>query len=457
MAETPSNGHAPDGQHTNANGTPAPPVPVMPRVAAPKGVRAARAFDGSPLPAEEPETTAFDQALEDDETETQATEDAPATYSETDYRSDLQDTFLDSINGDAARNGAPPLGISIEKTDESDDDDELGTDELGTDETSGFDAYAPAGYDEDDDPDPYGNNEPDLEAAGIDALATIEGEQLFADDGAGGDDGTITSAGGGDGGDGPTDTALSTGGSGRPDTPKDQELGLFEHLSELRSRIIYAVLGVMLVMCITWNYALPIQGWFSAPINRVLNSNGVFKGELISTDPTAFFTLQFQSSLLAALIIAAPWVSFQVWRFIEPALTNSERRYTLVLVPFSSVLFFMGAALGYFCAPLFFQFFLQFQPPGVAAQWKYDESVILMAKMLLIFGLAFQVPIVIIFGHKIGLISRNLLIEYWRHAVVAIFIVVAVLTPTWDPFTMTACALPPCLLYLLSIWLVKWL
>ena len=231
---------------------------------------------------------------------------------------------------------------------------------------------------------------------------------------------------------------------------------MFEHLAELRSRIIYTVVGVMLVMCFTWNYALPIQGWFSAPITRVLHSNGG-KGELISTDPTAFFTLQFQSSLLAALILAAPWVLFQVWRFVEPALTNSERRYTLVLVPFSSVLFFMGAALGYYCAPLFFQFFLQFQPPGVAAQWKYDESVILMAKMLLIFGLSFQVPIVIIFGNKIGLISRNLLIEYWRHAVVVIFIIVAIATPTWDPFTMTACALPPCLLYLLSIWLVKWL
>ena len=212
----------------------------------------------------------------------------------------------------------------------------------------------------------------------------------------------------------------------------------------------------MAVMCFTWARALEIQGWFSAPITRVLQANGG-KGTLISTDPTAFFTLQFQSSLLAALILAAPWVSFQVWRFVEPALTSSERRYTLVLVPFSSVLFFLGATLGYFCSPLFFQFFLQFQPPGVAAQWKYDESVILMAKMLLIFGLAFQVPIVIIFGHKIGLISRNLLIEYWRHAVVVIFIVVAVLTPTWDPFTMTACALPPCLLYLLSIWLVKWL
>ena len=356
---------------------------------------------------------------------------------ETDYRSDFHESFA----RETADQGAP-LGVSLDK-DESADEPDFDP------ETNGFEAFAPDNFvaveEAEAEPDSYRNQ--DLAAAGIDAATAIEGEQLFTDDGAGGeppsDNTAIAASGGGSG-------------SGRPDTPLDQELGLFEHLAELRSRIIYTVVGVMLVMCFTWNYALPIQGWFSAPITRVLHSNGG-KGELISTDPTAFFTLQFQSSLLAALILAAPWVLFQVWRFVEPALTNSERRYTLVLVPFSSVLFFMGAALGYYCAPLFFQFFLQFQPPGVAAQWKYDESVILMAKMLLIFGLSFQVPIVIIFGNKIGLISRNLLIEYWRHAVVVIFIIVAIATPTWDPFTMTACALPPCLLYLLSIWLVKWL
>lgn len=415
MAENPSNGHAPDGQQTNSNGTP--PQPLLPRVAAPEGARSARAFDGSPIQVEEvEETTAFENEPEDAD-------------SLIDYRSDLHDSFARATN--IEQNG-PSLGIELEK-DEPENQHP----------TNGFEAFAPDNFRDATDDEPYRNT--DLEAAGIDAIDTIEGEQLFAADGAGGEP--------------PADaTALAAGGgAGRPDTPHDQELGLFEHLAELRSRLLYAILGVMAVMCLTWSYALPIQGWFSAPINRVLNQNGVFKGELISTDPTAFFTLQLQSSLIAALLLAAPWVLFQVWRFVEPALTHSERRYTLVLVPFSSVLFFMGVALGYAVSPLFFQFFLQFQPPGVAAQWKYDESIILMAKMLLIFGLAFQVPIVIIFGHKIGLISRNLLIEYWRHAVVGIFVVVAVLTPTWDPFTMTACALPPCLLYLLSIWLVKWL
>ena len=414
MAENPSNGHAPDGQEIT-NGAPI--SPVMPRIAAPEGARSARAFDGSPLEIEPTADTAFDPSLEI----------ADAADLPADYRADLQDSFA----RDNSSHGAP-LGITLDKSEPEFDDP-----------THGFGAYAPELRAENDEPDPYRNNA--LEAAGIDALDTLQGEQLFADDGAGGEP--------------PIDNiALAAGGaSGRPDTPHDQELGLFEHLAELRSRLLYAILGVMAVMCVTWNYSPQLQEWFSAPIRRVLTQNGIKKGELMLTGAPDAFTVFFQFSLASALLLAAPWVLFQVWRFVEPALTNSERRFTLVLVPFSSLLFFMGAGLGYAVSPLFFQFFLQFQPVGVAAQWRYDDSILLMAKMLLIFGLAFQVPIIIIFGHKIGLISRNLLIEYWRHAVVVIFIIVAVLTPTWDPFTMTACALPPCLLYLLSIWLVKWL
>ena len=428
MAENPSNGHAPDGQQINSNGAPnGTPTPVLPRVAAPEGARSARAFDGSSIPFEEPpETTNFDEELN-------------GAADEIDYRSDLRDSFAREMNGEPDA----PLGISLDK-------EEL----KFNPETNGFEAFAPENFREneaseiaeiDDDPDPYRNQ--DLALAGIDAVDTIEGEQLFADDGAGGEppiDNTALAA-------------SSGGGSGKSNTPKDQELGLFEHLAELRSRLLYSIVGVMIVMCITWGQTLKLQDWFAKPIKDVLSSNGIKKGELVYLGAPDAFTFYFQFSLTSALIIAMPWVLFQVWRFVEPALTNSERRYTLILVPFSSVLFFLGAGLGYVCSPLFFNFFLQFNTPGVLAQWKYDDSVILMAKMLLIFGLAFQVPIVIIFGNKIGLLSRNLLIEYWRHAVVAIFIVVAVLTPTWDPVTMTACAVPPCLLYLLSIWIVKWL
>ena len=245
----------------------------------------------------------------------------------------------------------------------------------------------------------------------------------------------------------------SAGGSGDPNTPRDQELGLLEHLKELRTRILYCVVTVVIAMFFTWEKCYEISEWFARPIRESLKN----KGQIISTNPTEFFTIYLQISFVSALILTMPFLLFQVWRFIEPALTNNERRFTLVLVPFSSILFFLGAGMGYIMSPMFFNFFLAYQPKDVLANWNYFDSVILLAKTILVFGLAFQVPVITIFLNKTGLVSRNILIEHWRHAVVVIFTVIAFVTPTWDPITMTACAVPPCLLYLFSIWIVKWL
>ena len=129
----------------------------------------------------------------------------------------------------------------------------------------------------------------------------------------------------------------------------------------------------------------------------------------------------------------------------------------MVLVPFSVALFFIGSALGYYMSPVFFNFFLAFQPPGTVANYSYGQSVALLAKMLLVFGVCFQVPVIVIFLHKIGVVSQDILIKYWRHVIVAIFTVVAIITPTWDPLTLIVCAVPPCLLYFVAIWMIRWL
>lgn len=251
----------------------------------------------------------------------------------------------------------------------------------------------------------------------------------------------------------PLPEPVEAGTTRRPDTPKDAELGLLEHLGELRQRILYCFAILMVGMVLTWNYSQPLQNWFAAPIRNVIAGKGIIQ----STDPTGFFSIAVQFSLVSAIILTAPLLFWQVWLFIEPALTQVERRYSLIIVPFASALFFTGAGLGYQVSPLFFKFFLAFQPEGVAANWDYYQSIVIMAKMLLTFGIMFQVPIVVIFLNKIGVLSRNILIEYWRHAVVVIFVIAAVLTPTWDPVTLMVCAAPPCILYVLSIWLVKWL
>lgn len=236
--------------------------------------------------------------------------------------------------------------------------------------------------------------------------------------------------------------------------PHDAELDVFAHLAELRTRILRSVAAIVVAMIATWQFRDPLLKWFSAPMRAALAKNG---GLLTTTSPTEGFAIYLQITFTSALIFAMPIVLYQIWAFIEPALTKTEKRFGGILVPFSVLLFFTGALLGFWMSPLFFSFFLQFQPPGTASFWTFADTAIFMAKMLLAFGITFQVPVVTIFLNKMGLVSRNWLIEYWRHVVVVIFTVVAIVTPTWDPLSLIVAAVPPCLLYGLSIWLIKWL
>ena len=236
--------------------------------------------------------------------------------------------------------------------------------------------------------------------------------------------------------------------------PHDAELDVFAHLAELRTRILRSVAAVVIAMFLTWHFRDALLEWFSAPMRTALAKHG---GLLTTTSPTEGFAIYLQITFISAMIFTMPVVLYQIWAFIEPALTKTEKRYGGILVPFSVILFFSGAALGFWMSPLFFGFFLQFQPPGTASFWTFADTAIFMAKMLLAFGITFQVPVVTIFLNKMGLVSRNWLIEYWRHVVVVIFTVVAIVTPTWDPLSLIVAAVPPCLLYGVSIWLIKWL
>ena len=231
---------------------------------------------------------------------------------------------------------------------------------------------------------------------------------------------------------------------------------LFSHLGELRNRILYSVYGIFAASILTWNYGQEISEWFARPVRRVLATESK-QFKLVTLDPTEGFQTYLQITLVAAILLSMPWIIFQLWRFLEPALTKTERKFSIILLPFSVVLFFTGCALGYIMSPLFFKFFMMFQPPGSEANFGYGVTIALLAKMILCFGICFQVPIVTIFLNKIGLVSRNFLIDYWRHAVIVIFVVVAVITPTWDPLSLAVCAVPPCVLYGVSIWMVKWL
>lgn len=238
---------------------------------------------------------------------------------------------------------------------------------------------------------------------------------------------------------------------------QDKELGLFDHLLELRMRLVRSFIYLGVAMTITWVYSQQISDWFNAPIKEALHRWGTDKSTLTLNGPMEGFMVLFNISMWSGIVLAAPLILYEMWAFIEPALTRRERRFTVILVPFSILLFLGGCAFGYCLSIFFYKFFLQYKPVDAAEFFRVTDTVIFQLRILLLFGVCFQVPVVSIFLNKIGIVSREWMIKYWRHVVVVIFAVVSLATPTWDPLTLVACALPPCLLYVLSIWLTKWL
>ncbi|MDW8289672.1 MAG: twin-arginine translocase subunit TatC, partial [Armatimonadota bacterium] len=167
--------------------------------------------------------------------------------------------------------------------------------------------------------------------------------------------------------------------------------------------------------------------------------------------------LRLKLSFVVGLILAAPYVTYQIWAFVAPGLTRSERRVVKMFLPFSALLFVMGVVLGYLFLPAAIRWFLSYLADyGNATLLQNPLSYVLLAvKILLAFGLCFQLPIVLIILAKLGLVSSKRLMTYWRHAVVLIFAVAAVVTPTNDPLSLMVMALPMIFLYFFTVGVVK--
>ncbi len=235
---------------------------------------------------------------------------------------------------------------------------------------------------------------------------------------------------------------------------EDRPADLTEHLEELRTRIVRSltaifvgwVVGYILFPAVYHVISLPLE----EPLRRV-EGKTVF---LHFADP---FFLRLKLSFVVGLIFSAPYVTYQVWAFVAPGLTRSERRVVKMFIPFSGLLFVMGVVLGYLFLPAAIRWFLSYLADyGSATLLQNPLSYVLLAvKILLAFGLSFQLPIVLIILAKLGLVSSRRLLTYWRHAVVVIFGIAAIVTPTNDPLSMMVMALPMVFLYFLTIGIVK--
>jgi sec-independent protein translocase protein TatC len=240
--------------------------------------------------------------------------------------------------------------------------------------------------------------------------------------------------------------------------PGDREMSFWEHLAELRSRLLWAILFWTIGSVIAWVYYDKIFWMLVKPIEPALR-----KYEIPVTLQSIFepLMLKLQISIAAGLVIAFPGILYEVMAFIWPALYPHEKRFALKLIPASLILFGAGVFLAYNLIPVAALFMLQMglphtENPGIKVQVlnfarQYLWSV---AKIAAACGVLFQMPLVMMFLGKLGVVSAKGLIRYWRHAIVAIFTLSAIITPTIDPVNMTLLAGPIVGLYFLSVLLV---
>ncbi|MCS7185562.1 MAG: twin-arginine translocase subunit TatC [Armatimonadetes bacterium] len=240
--------------------------------------------------------------------------------------------------------------------------------------------------------------------------------------------------------------------------PGDREMSFWEHLAELRSRLLWAIFFWAVGSVVAWSYYDEIFRLLVVPIEPALR-----KYEIPVTLQSIFepLMLKLQISVAAGLVIAFPGILYEVMAFIWPALYPHEKRFALKLIPASLLLFGAGIFLAYKLIPVMALFMLQIglprmDNPGVKIQVlnfarQYLWSV---AKIAAACGLVFQMPLVMMFLGKLGIVTAKGLLRYWRHAIVAIFTLSAIITPTIDPINMTLLAGPIVALYFLSVLLV---
>ena len=226
------------------------------------------------------------------------------------------------------------------------------------------------------------------------------------------------------------------------------------HLTELRTRLIRGLVYIALAMAVAWIFFDPLYRLMVAPVRGPLEE---FGGQLTVRMLLEGLLVKLEIVLVASVILASPLIIYEIWAFIAPGLTSTERRAARPLIPAAMLLFLAGVTMGYFLTGPAVKALLRFIPPETAALLTLNDTILLLLKFYLAFGFGFQLPIVIILLAKLGLVDSRLLATRWREAVVVIFLMAAIITPTWDPITLTLAAIPMVLLYMGTIAVVKFI
>lgn len=240
--------------------------------------------------------------------------------------------------------------------------------------------------------------------------------------------------------------------SGAPSSSAGGTMPLVEHLRELRSRLTRAVLAIAVFTILGLVVYGPILEFLTHPYNEMrpaLEAEGI-DTQLIITGVGGAFQYQLKISLVFGLLASSPFWLWQIWAFVLPALHRHEKRWALLLAGTGAPLFIGGAALAYLVLPKAMEILIGFVPDGFGSLVTGAEYFDFIVKMMLVFGVAAEIPLVVVLLNRLGVVSARQLAHARPWTVIGIFVFAAVATPTTDPLTMLFLAVPMTVLYLMS-------
>jgi sec-independent protein translocase protein TatC len=232
----------------------------------------------------------------------------------------------------------------------------------------------------------------------------------------------------------------------------DTPMPLTAHLAELRSRLIWCMMALAVGFVVCYGFSDKIVAALQTPVVLV---GPPIKVPLQIIAPAEAFVTYIKVGLIAGLFLVLPFILYELWKFVAPGLLEHEKTYTVPFLVGSAVLFYSGGVIFYLVLPFLINFLLSFARGDIKAQLSVGYYVTFCVRLMIAFGLVFQLPMVVVFLTQLGLLSSRLLVHYFRHAIVVIFVLAAILTPTTDPLSLLFMVLPMLLLYGLSILAAK--
>jgi sec-independent protein translocase protein TatC len=238
----------------------------------------------------------------------------------------------------------------------------------------------------------------------------------------------------------------------------DDTMTLVEHLSELRMRVIRSLLAVVIGFTLVLAFYDDVLDFLLEPYRNLCarKPEGFCSGALFTLGPLEGVNTRLAISTYGGIILALPVILWQIWRFVVPAMHAKEKKYAIPFVLSSVTLFLLGGAMAYWTLEKALEFLISWSGEDVQATFQVSKYVSLVGLMIAAYGIGFEFPVLLVFLQLVGVITPQTLLRHWRYALMIIFVIAAVITPSGDPYSMLALALPMSLFYLISV-LIGWI